>query len=112
HRDRKRTISQMEAEPSQITIQTQFIPKHTGDRPWVRIKIADNGPGMTADVISRIYDPFFTTKEPGKGTGLGLAISYQILVEKHGGVLKCMSEPGNGTEFWIEIPISRSPISN
>ncbi|MFB2972936.1 GAF domain-containing protein [Aerosakkonema sp. BLCC-F183] len=112
HRDRFRTPSQMEAEPSQITIQTQFIPKHTDDRPWVRIKIADNGPGMTADVISRIYDPFFTTKEPGKGTGLGLAISYQILVEKHEGVLKCMSEPGNGTEFCIEIPISRSQISN
>ena len=56
---------------------------------------------------ARICDPFFTTKPVGKGTGLGLSISYQIVVEKHGGVLKCDSQPGLGTEFWIEIPVSQ-----
>jgi len=110
-RDLKRTPDRSQAHPSQITIQTQFLPKHTGEGPWVRIKIADNGPGMTADVQARIFDPFFTTKEPGKGTGLGLAISYQILVEKHGGVFKCVSQPGIGTEFSIEIP-SQPQIRN
>jgi light-regulated signal transduction histidine kinase (bacteriophytochrome) len=69
------------------------------------ISIADNGPGMTQDVKKRIFDPFFTTKPVGKGTGLGLAISYQIVVEKHGGLMECISEPGQGTKFWIEIPL-------
>ncbi|MHC5831458.1 MAG: ATP-binding protein, partial [Nostoc sp.] len=43
----------------------------------------------------------------GKGTGLGLSISYQIVVDKHGGLFKCDSQPGLGTEFWIEIPVSQ-----
>jgi signal transduction histidine kinase len=72
------------------------------------IRIADNGPGIPIDVHERLFDPFFTTKEPGKGTGLGLSISYQIVVEKHGGELKCHSAPGQGTEFAIEIPVARS----
>ena len=71
------------------------------------IRIADNGPGIPIDVHERLFDPFFTTKEPGKGTGLGLSISYQIVVEKHGGRLKCNSAPGQGTEFAIEIPVSK-----
>jgi signal transduction histidine kinase len=61
---------------------------------------------MTEDVRRRVFDPFFTTKPVGSGTGLGLSISYQIVVEKHGGQLKCISAPGQGTEFIIEIPLS------
>ncbi|WP_413199725.1 GAF domain-containing protein [Nostoc piscinale] len=75
------------------------------DTSRILIRIADNGPGMTEDVKKRIFDPFFTTKAVGKGTGLGLAISYQIIVEKHGGMMDCISEIGKGTEFWIEVPI-------
>jgi len=75
------------------------------DTSRMLIRIADNGPGMTEEVRKRIFDPFFTTKSVGKGTGLGLAISYQIIVEKHGGMMECISEPGKGTEFWIEIPL-------
>jgi light-regulated signal transduction histidine kinase (bacteriophytochrome) len=71
----------------------------------VIISITDNGMGMSEEVKKRIFDPFFTTKEVGKGTGLGLAISYQIIVEKHHGVLKCTSKPSKGTEFIIEIPL-------
>ncbi|MGF1936250.1 MAG: sensor histidine kinase [Nostoc sp. ChiQUE02] len=85
----------------QITIRTEVL-----DNQWVVIRIADNGPGMKEEVIRRIYDPFFTTKDVGKGTGLGMAISYQIVVDKHGGMLKCRSQPGEGTEFWIQIPIN------
>ncbi|WP_448268635.1 ATP-binding protein [Nostoc sp. DSM 114159] len=85
----------------QITIRTIAI-----DHQWVVIRIADNGPGMKEEVIRRIYDPFFTTKDVGKGTGLGMAISYQIVVDKHGGMLKCRSQPSEGTEFWIQIPIN------
>lgn len=73
----------------------------------VVIQIADNGSGMTEDVRKRLFDPFFTTKPVGKGTGLGLSISYQIVVEKHGGLLKCFSEPGKGAEFSIEIPLGQ-----
>jgi light-regulated signal transduction histidine kinase (bacteriophytochrome) len=73
----------------------------------VVIRINDNGPGMPEEVRARICDPFFTTKPVGKGTGLGLSISYKIVADKHGGVFKCSSELGSGTEFWIEIPIQQ-----
>jgi signal transduction histidine kinase len=94
-----------------ITIYTQFssnVPskensEKTCDR--VMIRICDNGPGIAPEHQTRLFDPFFTTKPVGKGTGLGLSISYQIVVEKHHGLLKCISEPGQGSEFWIEIPI-------
>lgn len=72
------------------------------------IRITDNGVGIAEDVRTRIFDPFFTTKEVGKGTGLGLAISYQIVVEKHGGMIKCTSKPNQNTEFMIEIPLKRA----
>ena len=72
--------------------------------PWLAIRILDNGPGMSEDVRRKLFDPFFTTKPVGQGTGLGLSISYQIVVEKHGGELKCISTPEQGTEIVIEIP--------
>lgn len=77
----------------------------------VAIRIADNGPGIPSEILNRLFDPFFTTKPIGKGTGLGLSISYHIVVEKHGGLLKCKSEPGQGTEFWVEIPVRRSHVA-
>ncbi len=83
-----------------IIIQTQI--ENTN---WAIISIKDNGIGMTEAVKTKLFDPFFTTKPIGKGTGLGLSISYQIVVEKHGGKIECISEPGAGTEFRIEIPI-------
>lgn len=76
----------------------------------VIIRIQDNGLGMSESVINHLFDPFFTTKPVGKGTGLGLSISYQIIVEKHGGILKCNSLPGQGAEFWMEIPLK--PVKN
>ncbi|MHC5733096.1 MAG: sensor histidine kinase, partial [Nostoc sp.] len=74
-------------------------------RSVVVIQIADNGIGMTEEVKQRLSEPMFTTKPVGKGTGLGLSISRQIIQEKHGGKLWFVSEPGQGTEFWIEIPL-------
>lgn len=74
----------------------------------VVIRIADNGVGMTEEVKASLFEPFFTTKPIGKGTGLGLSIAYQIVVEKHGGQIKCWSAPGEGTEFWIELPVKQS----
>jgi light-regulated signal transduction histidine kinase (bacteriophytochrome) len=85
----------------------QIITTALAEKSHLVIRIADNGMGMTEDVKKRIFDPFFTTKPVGKGTGLGLAISYQIVVDKHGGIMKCCSQPGAGTEFWIEIPLKQ-----
>lgn len=97
-------IDSLENQPNsrQITIQTEIL-----DAENVVIRIADNGPGMTDEIRSRIFDPFFTTKPVGKGTGLGLSIGYQIVVDKHGGNLTCISSPRQGTEFAIEIPIQQ-----
>ncbi|MEG4498280.1 GAF domain-containing protein [Microcoleus sp. F10-C6] len=75
----------------------------------VVIRIQDSGPGLPEKAKCHLFDPFFTTKPVGKGTGLGLSISYQIVVEKHGGSLKCISEPGQGADFRIEIPVARPP---
>jgi len=115
-----RTSEEIERSPGQIVISTSLKEVITPERekntsdpsppiPRVVILISDNGPGMTEALQCQIFDPFFTTKPIGKGTGLGLSISYQIVVEKHGGVFKCVSQPGQGTQFWIEIPIRQSP---
>jgi two-component system, NtrC family, sensor kinase len=86
-----------------ISIHTELVEKE-----WVRIAIEDNGIGMTEQVRQKVFDPFFTTKPIGAGTGLGLSISYQIVVEKHGGKITCISAPKQGTKFIIEIPIQQS----
>jgi signal transduction histidine kinase len=82
----------------QITISTQMI----GNKQ-IQISISDNALGIPIDIQQKLFDPFFTTKPPGKGTGLGLSISYQIITEKHGGSIECISEVGVGTTFAINI---------
>jgi signal transduction histidine kinase len=86
----------------QIVIRTLIL-----NSDWVAIEIADNGSGMSQEVQQRLFDPFFTTKPIGKGTGLGMSISYQIITEKHQGHLSCISSPGAGAKFIIEIPIQQ-----
>ena len=94
-----------------IRICTHVIQDESEDTNFSKaravVRIMDNGPGMSPEIMSQIFDPFFTTKPVGKGTGLGLSISYQIIVEKHGGQLHCISSPNQGTEFRIEIPIEQ-----
>lgn len=70
----------------------------------IKISVRDTGPGIPEDVISRVFDPFYTTKPAGKGTGLGLSISKGIL-EAHGGTLLLKSEPGQGADFQISLPL-------
>ncbi|HIK10599.1 MAG TPA: PAS domain S-box protein [Oscillatoriaceae cyanobacterium M33_DOE_052] len=103
------------SDQGKITITTSIIHPETGENRQhhpttltAAISIKDNGPGMSEAVIKRLFDPFFTTKPVGKGTGLGLSISYQIIVEKHRGTLQCLSSPGAGAEFLIQIPIKPS----
>ena len=68
------------------------------------ISIQDTGKGMSAQEKSKIFDPFYTTKDVGSGTGLGLSISHGI-IEQHHGSMEVESEPGNGTNFIISLPI-------
>ncbi|MEG4505856.1 response regulator [Microcoleus sp. F6_B4] len=86
-----------------ITIGTKLL-----SNCQVGIYITDNGPGITEDIQQRIFEPFFTTKEVGQGKGLGLSISYAIVVENHGGQLRCLSVPDRGATLAIEIPIHHS----
>lgn len=99
---RRRSSSEVEANPNQITIHTQQKDQR------VQIRIQDNGVGMSEEVKQKSFDHLFTTKLVGEGTGLGLAISRQIVVEKHKGTIEVESELGKGTEFIIQIPIQLS----
>jgi signal transduction histidine kinase len=80
-----------------ITIET------AGDASTVEVKIKDNGQGIPPDILPRIWDPFFTTKDVGEGTGLGLSIVHE-LVERHGGTIECETKLGTGTTFTVKLP--------
>ncbi|MGQ4649993.1 CHASE4 domain-containing protein [Lyngbya aestuarii] len=98
----------------QIRIRTEVkesnSPDGNGGASSIVIRIADNGPGMAEVVRRHLFKPFFTTKPISKGTGLGLSISHSIVVEKHHGQLLVKSEPGQGTEFSMELPLRQSHI--
>ena len=93
-------LAQRQSQLDTIRISTELVGKDQ-----VRIRLKDSGTGIPEMVQNRIFDPFFTTKSVGKGTGMGLAISYQIITERHGGTLECISQLGQGTEFVIQIPV-------
>ena len=71
----------------------------------MNIEVEDNGPGMSAEVQRKIFEPFYTTKGVGVGTGLGLSVSFFIIADKHGGSLTARSEMGKGTCFNIALPL-------
>jgi signal transduction histidine kinase len=85
-----------------------YIYTQVSNAEYITIRIADNGLGMSTEIQEKVFDPFYTTKPVGKGTGLGLSISYQIINEQHHGSLKCISSPGKGAEFVIEVPIRQN----
>ncbi|NDV21168.1 cache domain-containing protein [Desulfovibrio sp. JC022] len=82
-----------------ITIRT------SSDENFVRVEIEDNGPGIDQKELERIFEPFYSTKDPGVGTGLGLSVSYYIITQNHGGTITADSNPGEGTRFTIILPI-------
>ena len=107
--DALKEVKHLEGFSPIISIATQIIKAKTPQAiDLIEIKITDNGLGMSEDVQKQLFNPFFTTKPAGKGTGLGMSISYEIVKEKHGGSLQCVSDPGWGTEFVIQIPQKHS----
>jgi len=92
-------ITESGAESGTITLRT------FADNGTVHVDVEDNGSGIEAADVDRIFDAFFTTKPPGSGTGLGLDISYSIIVHKHRGAITVDSEPGR-TVFKVELPVS------
>ncbi|MEM8484478.1 MAG: ATP-binding protein [Bacteroidota bacterium] len=84
----------------QITITTRYTETDA------EILISDTGAGIPDHVVSKIFDPFYTTKEVGKGSGQGLAVAYNVIYEKHGGAIDVDTTPGEGTTFTIRIPLN------
>ncbi|MBN9520787.1 histidine kinase, partial [bacterium] len=74
------------------------------DRPAVVVEVADTGTGIPPELLARVCEPFFTTKDEGKGTGLGLAICRRI-VQQHHGTLEVESRPGEGTTVRVTLPV-------
>lgn len=75
------------------------------DASHIQVLFRDNGKGMSEAELAHIFEPFYTTKDPGKGTGLGLATSHRI-IEQHGGEINVVSAPREGTTFIIRLPVN------
>jgi len=78
---------------------------HDVEHEAVALQVSDDGPGIPLEVKSKIFNPFFTTKETGKGTGLGLTVAYAI-VQEHSGSIRVDSSPDGGASFTVELPVS------
>lgn len=88
------------------TVGTIHIEARKDDLPEGRgttLEIEDDGEGISAEYLKKIFDPFYTTKSIGKGSGLGLFVAHEIVVQ-HGGVISVDSQPSHGTRFWLHIP--------
>ena len=94
-----------------VTLDENYARMNLDAKPgrFVRITVADTGAGMTPEVMERIFEPFYTTKEPGKGTGLGLSTALAI-VKSHGGFITVQSEPHRGASFAIYLPALEAAV--
>ena len=93
---------------AQPDVKGRIILRTRRDGDWVEVQIEDTGAGIPPEVQARIFEPFFTTKPVGKGTGQGLAIARSIIVEKHKGEITFRSAVGQGTTFYVRLPIEPS----
>jgi CheY-like chemotaxis protein len=90
----------------QIDLSYEELNARRGMKPGqhLQLTVQDSGHGMEPEILERIYEPYFTTKEPGKGTGLGLSVIHGI-VKNHGGDIAVKSRPGQGTRFDVYLPV-------
>ena len=106
------SIQAMRARPGSLTVEVASVgitddealasPGLAAGR-YVRIAVLDDGEGMSADQVARIFEPFYTTRSVGDGTGLGLPVAHGI-VQRHGGQIKVQSKPGVGTVIHVYLP--------
>ena len=94
-------------ENRQIEITTSLVDENY----CIQVLIRDNGKGMSAAEAEHIFEPFYTTKDPGRGTGLGLATSHRI-IEQHNGDINVVSIPDEGTTFIIRLPVLQGDLMN
>src|SRR4030095_8661333 len=99
------TGGSLEVRLEAVEVDAALVATHPALRPGpsVRLTVRDSGPGIPPDVVARMYEPFFTTKEVGQGTGLGLSVVYGI-VANHGGTILVESTLGQGSTFTIYLP--------
>jgi two-component system, cell cycle sensor histidine kinase and response regulator CckA len=97
----------LRVEITNVMVDDELHSRHPSLRPGacVQLTVRDTGMGMTAETMARAFEPFYTTKEPGRGTGLGLSTVYGI-VKQSGGAITVDSTPGGGTTFCVYLPIS------
>jgi PAS domain S-box-containing protein len=110
-------VHAMSGGPGTLNVTLETIagsPKFARENPrlltgnWVRVSVGDTGHGIDPATLRRIFEPFYTTKQPGEGTGLGLAVVHGI-VTAHGGIITVESEPGKGATFHLHFPVVEKP---
>jgi signal transduction histidine kinase len=124
-KDFDRTLPQIPAHPGELNqVWTNLVDnavramngsgtltlRTSRDGDQVLVEVGDTGPGVPPELRQRVFEPFFTTKPVGEGTGLGLDISYRIVVNRHGGAIGLVSNPGD-TRFQVRLPLSEPASS-
>jgi signal transduction histidine kinase len=100
----------LKVELDTVTLSEKEEDAELGAGEYVRIKVSDTGHGIEPGILSRIFDPYFTTKKAGKGTGMGLSVVHGI-VKSHGGAIKVYSEVGKGSVFQVFFPRADGPAT-